>query len=103
MSVDFCFSKVNLVYITSNSDFENTNALCEICKKTLECDDYVSVGICGHAFHEKCMSSIVSCPIDNIKWQVKYTVNVARAQQQHIKPEKRYYPNILRHNIKTKM
>lgn len=99
MSVSYNVSTLNLVYARKNPDYETTNGICEICKKSLymsssdiadtidktKCrmhtkvsetpNNCVIIGRCHHAFHQQCFPhGSVSCPIDDTVWQTAYKV-----------------------------
>lgn len=93
MSVSYNLSNLSLVYIRKNTDYETTNGICEICKKSLymqfeNSDMYVNektkckspnncviIGRCHHAFHQQCFPhGSVSCPIDDTVWQTAYKI-----------------------------
>jgi hypothetical protein len=94
MSVRYSLSNLNLVYVRTNPDYETTNGICEICKKSLymlpsdinsvggiektKCktpNNCVIIGRCHHAFHLQCFPhGSVSCPIDDTVWQTAYKI-----------------------------
>ena len=78
MASSYKIVSMNLRYITQNKDFDLTNGLCLLCKKTLA-GQPVIVGKCHHAFHKQCVSAMpnklfLSCPIDTTAWSVAYTI-----------------------------
>lgn len=77
MSIKYNITDVNMVYVKYNADFDITNNICEICKKSLYISPTQSkdthghtavVGKCHHAFHSYCFANMQCCPIDNTVW-----------------------------------
>lgn len=96
MSIKFNIDKMNLVYIQHEKSFDETNNICERCKKSLVCAEAVVVGKCGHAFHQKCMYNVYSCPLDNIAWVTDHTIK-EMVEVCHKPVQKLSFPKVMRH------
>lgn len=75
MSIKHNLVQINFQLVEKNNDLENTNNICEICKKEFLPDQQIIVGKCHHAFHKKCQNDYKTCPIDTTFWYIDYKIN----------------------------